>query len=66
VAYQGALSRRLRAMEGWCPARWYQMITMAWVNRAKGTVRSTARGRRLRASPAPVMFLASLKATSMV
>jgi hypothetical protein len=42
------------------------MITMAWVNRAKGTVRSTARGRRLRASPAPVMFLASLKATSMV
>jgi hypothetical protein len=41
------------------------MITMAWVNNAKGTVRSTARGRRLRASPAPVMFLASLKATSM-
>jgi hypothetical protein len=42
------------------------MITMLWVNRANGTVRSTARGRRLRASPAPVMFLASLIAASMV
>jgi len=38
---------------------------MDWVNRAKGTVRSTARGVRLRASPAPVWFLASLKAASM-
>ena len=37
---------------------------MLWVNRANGTVRSTAAGRRLRASPAPVWFLASLKATA--
>jgi hypothetical protein len=42
------------------------MITMDWVNSAKGTVRSTALRTRLRASPAPVMFFASKIATSMV
>jgi hypothetical protein len=42
------------------------MITRLWVNSAKGTARSTAAGRRLRASPAPVMFFASKIATSMV
>ena len=40
AAYQGARSRRPRAMAGPCPARWYQMITMLWVNSAKGTVSS--------------------------
>src|SRR5262249_6773809 len=65
AGYQGALSRRRRTTAGLWPARWYQVITRDWVNRAKGTVRSTARGVRLRALPAPVMALASLKATSM-
>jgi hypothetical protein len=39
------------------------MITTQWVRRSNGTVRSTAV--RLRASPVPVVFLASWKATSM-
>jgi hypothetical protein len=41
------------------------MITMLWVDSPNGTVRSTARWLRLRASPTPVVFLASWKATSM-
>ena len=66
VVLQQALARRRRTTAGLWPARWYQVITRDWVNRAKGTVRSTAARVRLRASPAPVMVLASLKATSMV
>jgi hypothetical protein len=41
------------------------MITSLWVNSPKATVRSTASRVRLRASPTPVMCLASKNAISI-
>jgi hypothetical protein len=65
AVYQGwSWRRRVMAAGSW-PWRAYQMIVMVWARRAKGTVRWTARGARLRASPAPRMPRASAKACSM-
>jgi hypothetical protein len=62
VAYQGWSWRRaVAACRGW-PCRAYQVTTRVETIRANGTVRSTARRVRLRASPAPRMLRASAKA----
>ncbi len=66
VAYQGWSWRRaVTAWRGW-PCRAYQVTTKVETIRANGTVRSTARRVRLRASPAPRILRASAKACSMV
>ena len=65
VVYQGWLARRAVMIWGRCPWRAYQMMTRAWMSRANGTVRSTARRVRVRASPAPRTLRASEKACSM-
>src|SRR6266496_4466194 len=65
VAYQGWSWRRaVTACRGW-PCRAYQVTARVETIRANGTVRSTARRVRLRASPAPGMLRASAKACSM-
>ena len=65
VVYQGrALRWAVTSVVSW-PCRAYQRWTMVMTSMPNGTVRSTAAGVRLRASPAPVMALASLKATSI-
>ena len=53
AGYQGWAWRRAVMRAGLWPCRAYQMTTRVWVSRANGTVRSTARRVRLRASPAP-------------
>jgi hypothetical protein len=65
VVYQRARLRRSVITFGEWPVRWYQTTTRVWAWRPNGTVRSTARWVRLRASPTPVTCLASEKATSM-
>src|SRR5215831_16535777 len=65
VVYQGWSWRRAaRVCRVW-PCRAYQVMTRVETIRANGTVRSTARRVRLRASPAPRMLRASAKACSM-
>jgi hypothetical protein len=66
VVYQGWAWRRLVMLAGSWPCRAYQATTRECTSRANGTVRSTARRVRLRASPAPRMLRASAKACSMV
>jgi len=63
--YQGWSWRRVAMSAGSWPWRAYQMTVIELVSRAKGTVRSTARGARLRASPAPRTLRASAKACSI-
>src|SRR5215469_2338741 len=53
AVYQGWSWRRAVMSAGSWPCRAYQMMMRVLVSRAKGTVRWTARGVRLRASPAP-------------
>ena len=65
VLYQGWSWRRLATWAGSWPRVAYQVTTRVLVIRAKGTVRVTARGVRLRASPAPRTLRASAKACSM-
>jgi hypothetical protein len=50
---------------GACPCRAYQAVTMLKQINPKGTVRSTARRVRLRASPTPMIWRAAAKACSM-
>ncbi len=63
--YQGWAWRRAVMSARWWPCRAYHTTTRVWVSRANGTVRSTARRVRLRASPAPRTLRASAKACSM-
>ena len=63
--YQGWAWRRAAMPARWWPCRAYQMMIRVQVSRANGTVRSTARRVRLRASPAPRTLRASAKACSM-
>ena len=53
--YQGWAWRRAVMPARWWPRWAYQVMTRVQVSRANGTVRSTARRVRLRASPAPRM-----------
>jgi hypothetical protein len=57
--YQGWAWRRAVMTAGSWPWRAYQMMTRVWISRANGTVRSTARRERVRASPAPRTLRAS-------
>jgi hypothetical protein len=66
AGYQGSAARRAAMRAGSWPWRAYQVMTRVWMSRANGTVRSTARRARVRASPAPRMLRASAKACSMV
>src|SRR5215469_14111527 len=66
AGYQGWAVRRAVMSAGSWPCRAYQVTTRVWVSRAKGTVRATAAGVRVRASPAPRMWRASKKACSML
>ena len=66
VWYQGACWRWRWTSAVGLPCRAYQVIAMVWQRRPKGTVRSTARGVRLRAWPTPQVLLASWKQVSIV
>jgi len=57
--YQGWAWRRAVMPARWWPCRAYHTTINVQVSRANGTVRSTARRVRLRASPAPGMLRAS-------
>lgn len=65
VVYQRALARCSSVSAGWWPASAYQVVTTVQASRPKGTVRSTARRVRLRASPTPRVWRASKKAVSI-
>ena len=66
LRYQGSLARRAAMACPQWPLRAYQVMTRVQVSRANGTVRSTARRTRVRASPAPGVLRAPAKACSMV
>ena len=64
--YQGQrLRRQAIAAAGWQEIA-YQTIIRDWMRNANGTVRPTASGRRLQASPTPVSCLPAALEGSMV
>ena len=65
VRYQGWAARRSPVSAGSWPWRAYQQTMRVCTSRANGTVRSTARLARLRASPAPSTLRASANACSI-
>src|SRR5215469_15168927 len=66
AVYQGWAVRRAVMSAAWWPWRAYQVMVRVWTSRAKGTVRATEAGVRVRASPAPRTVRASAKACSML
>src|SRR6266704_1826306 len=62
--YQGWSSPRASMSAGSWPCRAYHTTIRVWISSANGTVRSTARRVRLRASPAPSTLRAPANACS--